>query len=335
MKNTDFLDASAYLRVQEKRLLTAAALERAAETASIKEALRMLSQNSDYDFTSQKGESEYEDSLKAELARVYTLAYSLTEHTCLVDILACKYDYHNLKAALKAKHFPQRTANPYIAVTKIEPARLERLFEDGIDPLKTELPMHLIEAAAAMREAFAKADTPQSIDIAADKAMFAHMLTLAAQTDSEFIVNYVKTAIDFYNIKALVRVKDMKKGTAFLSDCLANGGLTATDFFVENYSKTLSAMLPVFYYKYFGDAMRLGVESYERTGNFSQLERMLDNLLVQYTKQARYITYGAEILFVYLLSKENEIRQVRILVTCKRNEIAPEALKERLRDNYA
>jgi V/A-type H+-transporting ATPase subunit C len=85
----------------------------------------------------------------------------------------------------------------------------------------------------------------------------------------------------------------------------------------------------------FGAALKKGVDEFEKSGNFSQLERLLDNHLVEQTTQAKYLTYGPEIIYAYLFSKENEARQVRIILAGKQNGIRPEALKERLRECYA
>ena len=333
MNNLDFVNMSSQLRVQEKKLISNATLERAADVADTQEALRVLSQGSDYDFGSLARIDDCELLLKNELRRVYEQAYAITEHANIVALCACKYDYHNLKAALKARFSPQRTPNPYVLITPNKPEDLEALAAGGVE--KSELPSHLQEAAQQAIAAFQKDNNPQMIDIVLDRAMFVHMTALAAAVDAAFITDYVALAIDFYNIKTLVRIRDMQKGTAFLSACLVPDGRTECAFFVEHYAKTPSALVPVFYYRYFGEAMRLGAESFERSGNFSQLERRLDNMLLTHLKKAKYITYGPELLFAYLLNKENEIRQVRILVSCKQNGIGPEALKERLRDNYA
>lgn len=336
MQSSDFVNASSYVRVLEKRLLTGAGIERAADAPGALEALRMLSQNSDYNFSALNRPEDYEGLLKAELKRVYKMAYGLTKHRQIIDVLACKYDYHNIKAALKEKHYKGRTAPPYFYVTDIDPALIENSVNgQGESALKSDLPAHLVFAIDEAKAEFEKTQNPQSIDIALDRAMFKYMLNLCAETGNEFITKHVKTQIDFYNVKALLRSKNMQKGSAFLSECLIDGGLTDTSFFITNYNKAYSAMVPAFYYKVFGDAMKKGVEDYEKTGNFAGLERLFDNHLIEETKKVKYITYGPEILYAYLFSKENEVRQVRILVTAKQNNIRADMLKERLRENYA
>jgi V/A-type H+-transporting ATPase subunit C len=204
-----------------------------------------------------------------------------------------------------------------------------------VSALKSDLPAHLVEAIDEAKAAWEKAENPQGIDIAVDKAMFRHMLSLCEKLESGLITDHVKAQIDFYNLKTLLRAKNMKKPAAFVAGCLIAGGEVDESFYSANYNKAPSALAPLGFYKSFGAALKKGVEEFEKSGNFSQLERLLDNYLIEETKKAKYITYGPEIVYAYLFSKENEIRQVRIVMAGKRNGIRPEALKERLRESYA
>jgi V/A-type H+-transporting ATPase subunit C len=323
------------MRVLEKKLLAGGGFERAADSPGVPEALRLLSQNSDYNFGSLSKPDDYELLLKAELKRVYALAYGAVPSREVVDVLACKYDFHNIKAALKERLHKGRTSPPYMAVTDIDPALIQAAVNAGkVSALKSDIPAHLVDAIDEARAAWEKTENPQSIDIAVDKAMFRHMLKLCEKLSSEMIAGHVKAQIDFYNLKTLLRAKNMKKPAAFVSGCIIPGGNVDESFFTANYNKAPSALVQPGFYKSFGAALKKGVEEFEKSGNFSQLERLLDNYLIEETKKAKYITYGPEIVYAYLFSKENEIRQVRIVLAGKRNGIRPETLKERLRECY-
>lgn len=336
MQSSDFINASSYVRVLEKKLITNSGIDRAVDAPGAMEALRVLSQNSDYNFASLSRAEDYEVLLKSELKRVYSVAYGITVHRQVIDVLACKYDYHNVKAAIKERFHKGRTPPPYFNVTDIPSTLVEAAaMGPGESALKSDLPAHLVSAVANAKAVFEKTGNPQSIDISADLDMFSHMLELCGEINSETVTNHVKAQIDFYNVKTLLRAKNMQKGSAFLAECLAPGGMTDSAFFIANYNKTPSAMVPTFYYKIFGEAMKKGVEEYEKIGNFSSLEKLFDNYLIERVKGSKYITFGPEILYAYLFSKENEIRQIRILVTGKQNGVSAEALKERLRENYA
>jgi len=335
METNAYINFSTNLRVLEKRLVTRAAFERAADAASPEEALRLLSQNSDYAFTSMPKPEDYEGLLKSELKRVFALSFKQSPDSAVPEILAAKYDFHNAKAALKEKYFKNRTAPPYIELSGVSLESIAECVEKSAElAVKMGLPKHLADAVTAAKDEYEKSQNPQTIDIVLDKAMFAHELRLAERVGSEFISKHIKQQIDFYNIKALLRCKNMQKGSAFLHSCLICGGLTDTALFISNYNKLSSALVPVFYYKYYGDAFKKGMDDFEKSGNFSRLERLLDDCLIEETKKSKYITFGPELVYSYLYSKENEIRQIRIVVTGKLNKMGAEALKERLRSSY-
>jgi V/A-type H+-transporting ATPase subunit C len=335
-QSSDYISASSYVRVLEKKLLGSQSLERAADAAGPAEALRLLSQNSDYNFGSLARPDDCEALLKAELKRVYKLLLGVSPHREVIDLPGLKYDCHNLKAALKEKLHKGRTPPPYMEVTDIAPSVIEAAVAAGqVSALKSDLPAHLVLALDEAWAAWDKTENPQSIDIAVDKAMFRHMLTLCGAIENGFITDHVKAQIDFYNLKTLLRARNMQKTAAFFAGCLVPGGATDTAFFAQGFNKTAQALAPQGYYKIFGAALKKGVEEFERSGNFSQLERLLDNYLVEQTKKVKTVTYGPEILYAYLVSKENEVRQVRILLAGKQNGIRAEALRERLRESYA
>lgn len=333
MKVEDFVEASAYMRVLEKKMLDNAAMIRISEAANALEALRQISQSSEYDFSSIKRTEDYEAVLKSGLKKTYDLLYKLSAHREIVDVPAAKYDFHNLKVAVKSKYTGKSMSYLYSDITDLSAKDIDAYVLN--DEKSDTLPDYILKAVSDTEISYAESKDPQQIDIVFDRHMFARMLDLCKIIESEFITEYVRLSIDFYNIKTLMRVKNMHKGTRFLNECFISGGLTDTDFFLVNYDKSPDMIASVFYYKYFGDIMSKGIESYNKTGNFSSLEKLFDDCLIEYTKKSKYSAFGPEVLFAYILSKENEARQIRILVTCKNNNMRMETLKERLRDNYA
>lgn len=332
MKNEDFVEASAYLRVLEKRMLNSDSINRIVDAPNTLETLRLITQNSEYEFSSLKRTEDYETVLKDELKSTYDLLYKISAHREIVDIPAAKYEFHNLKVALKSKYLNKDMSYLYANITDMNLSDVDKfVLEGGTGEL---LPEYIVKTVQEVLQSFEENGDPQEIDIIIDKCMFAYMLSICEKIQNEFITEYVRLSIDFYNIKAMLRVKNMQKGTRFLNKAFVQGGLTDTNFLLEHYDKSLDTLASVFYYKYFGDVLQKGMEDYSKTGNYGSLEKLLDNCLIEYLKKSKYVAFGAEVLFAYLLSKENEMRQIRILVACKNNNIQVDVLKERLRDNY-
>ena len=322
MKNKDFVELTIKIRLLEKKLLSKANMARIIETPNATEALRQISQHSEYDFSSIKKPEDYEAVVKEALEGTYALLYSLSPDKRVVDIPAVKYAYHNLKTLLKSRHSGKSTDGILSPVCEID---LE----------KGDLPGHIAKAWGEAESAYLKSDDPQSIDVVLDRHMFARMLSLCEEVKSEFITEYTRLSIDMYNIKTLLRVRGMKRGVRFLSECLVPGGLTDKQLLLSYYDKEPDALSSIPFCKYyFGDIIKNGLESYSKAGNFAGLDKLLDDYLVEFSKKSKYYAFCPEVLFAYLISKENEVRQIRILMSCKLNDIRAEVLRERLRDNY-
>lgn len=304
------------------------------DAPSASEVLKTLSQNSGYDFSGISKTDEYEMVLRDELKRTYDLLYKLSasnDHRDIIDIPASKYDFHNIKVAVKSKYLNKKYDYLYYNITDISP---EAIADYAVND-KNNLPEYIIDAAAAADSAYSETKNPRSIDIVVDKRMFSHMLDLCTGLDNDFVTEYVKKSIDIYNVRTLTRCKDTMQSVRFFDSCLADGGVIPKVFFTDNYNKTINDLESMFYYKYLGDIFSRAIPDYERKYNFSTLERLFDNYLLEHAKMTKYIAFGPEILFSYIIFKENEIRQIRIIMTCKSNNIPAETLRERLRDNYA
>ena len=55
---------------------------------------------------------------------------------------------------------------------------------------------------------------------------------------------------------------------------------------------------------------------------------------MELNKDSRYIVFGPEPLFTYLIVKEREINAIRMIMVSKINKIGTDKIKERLRDTY-
>ena len=333
MKNGDYASMSGYLRVLEKRLLNSNSIERIIDLRDAQETAKAISQSSEYDFTALEKPEDYEKILSASLKKTYKELYDAAPDKLIMDIILAKYDYHNLKTAIKSKYLGKNEEHLYIDYTETAPVWIT---DTVINETKHEkLPANLIEAVSFVSAAYEQSGNPQSIDVLCDSQMFKYQIGLANAADNDFVKEYVKFTVDFYNIKALLRVKNMNRDLKFLRESLCEGGKIPAAAVVEHYDKNTADLADIFRKEYFGGIIGAGIESYDKTGSFSELERLLDNFLVEYMKKSKFISFGPELLLSYIFSKENEVRQIRIIMTCKINNIPPSVLRERLRDNYA
>lgn len=78
-----------------------------------------------------------------------------------------------------------------------------------------------------------------------------------------------------------------------------------------------------------------GLETFSETKRLSELEKISDNYLMELNKESKYVVFGPEPLFTYLVAKEREINAVRMIMVSKINNISSDKIRERLRETYA
>src|SRR5699024_742795 len=64
------------------------------------------------------------------------------------------------------------------------------------------------------------------------------------------------------------------------------------------------------------------------------LEKSIDDYQMDTVKVAKTVTYGPEVIFAYIVSKETEIKNLRIILISKLNSLSRDFIKERLRESY-
>ncbi|MDR3090819.1 MAG: V-type ATP synthase subunit C [Clostridiales bacterium] len=331
MKDTDYTSLTGYLRVLEKRLLNREGVERLIDAPNAEEAVKLISQTSQFDLSGIEAPEMYEAAVKAELKRAFAELYAKAPETATISIALAKYDYHNVKTAVKAKYLSGDPEYLYFDYTPVS-SKLIRAAAAG-EKAET-LPEHLAEAVRLGISVYEQTRDPQVLDIAVDKHMLGYIGGLAGK--SEFLREYARFSVDFYNLKTLMRAKAIGKSARFLKGALAEAdGALPASVFAENFDQPYDVIASKMYYKYFGQALKHAVEDYEKNGNFSALEKSLDNYLIEHLKKSKYVAFGPEVLLSYILCKESEARQIRVIMTCKLNGISADILRERLRDNYA
>lgn len=174
MNRMDFIQAVSRTRVLETRLLSRVTVERMVDGKDIEEVIKILGET---EYASVIGGlnrvEEYEKILSAELKRVYNLMYEIAKDPTVVDLLALKYDYHNLKVLVKEKLLQKDFKNLYIPIGKLDLERVRTAYLDG--SLKDDIDSRFKEALDHVTRDFEENKDPQRIDIILDKYYFSHI----------------------------------------------------------------------------------------------------------------------------------------------------------------
>ena len=240
-------------------------------------------------------------------------------------------DYHNAKVILKAE-FLGHDADDILVDSGSMPANKLKLMIKERN--MADMPHIMRKAIEECIDVFNRTGDPQVIDFILDKAAFQQMGETARQLKNHFLIDLVKILTDTANIKIFLRVKAIGKSWDFLQRILLPGGNIDHKVFLQNLEDSLDSFISAMKFTRYGDVCEDGIESFKSKGSFTRLEKLLDDYVLDFVKKSRYTAFGIEPLVGYLIAKETEIKNARIVMVGKINNIPGEIIRERLRETY-
>lgn len=332
MDNLQFTHAVARLRVLETRLLDKSKIERMIDSSSAEEALKILGETEYLNYMSNvRRPEDYEMILSEELKRLYSLLYSISPQKAIIDIMALRYDYHNLKVMIKGKYLQKDLTYLLIPVGTIGNDKLKQIFT--MENYKELTPFQR-EALEETEREYEENKDPQKIDLVLDSYMYKEILSKSEEINEKFINDYIKMSIDLNNIRTLLRAKAQNKNRKFFESIILDGGTIDKKTLISYENETADSIANKLSYTPYEKIIRLGLEEYSKTNNISYFEKLSENYIMNFIKKAKQVSFGVEPLVGYIIAKETEIKIIRIIMVGKLNSIAPSIIRERLRDAY-
>ena len=330
--DTQYAFAVAKVRTLEGKLLDKGKIDRMVDAKSADEALKVII-DADYGYSSGDitDADEYETLLIEEQKKVYRLLKEVAPQPDVFDLFLLRNDFHNVKVILKSEFLGQINDDMLVETGTIAPGKLKIMVKDRNF---RDMPSIMKDAVFEVIDTFNRTRDPQVIDLILDKAVFAQMKQVAQSSKNEFINDLVRIQVDLANIKTFVRVKRMNKSWDFLNKALLPGGRIDNKIYIEKLEEPIDSFVDTLAYTAYGKVCDEGLEDYKKTGSLTRLEKLSDNYVLGFIKKAKYIALGIEPLIAYLMAKENEIKNVRIIMVGKINKISTEIIRERLRESY-
>jgi V/A-type H+-transporting ATPase subunit C len=333
------------IRAVEGKMLGRAQLERMIEAKTAGEAARVLRESG---YGRQSGEPElsggegaagggsgsggdggYERLLDEENGKLIGFLGEISPEPMLLNIFLRKNDYHNLKVLMKGELSGHPDDSLLSRSGLIPPQKLaacarERSFRD--------LPKAMADGYEEAARAYSKALDPQAIDIKLDRAAYAQMLAEAREFGNPFLLGLVVIYIDIANIGAFVRIKAMKKSRDFLRGALLEGGRLDRAVFERHLSDaTVEGFVAALQFTPYGAICEEGLKAWQATGTITAFERLADDFALAYAGAARLRPAGPETIVAYLVAKQAELKNARIVLVGKTNAIPGDTIRERLR----
>ncbi len=328
LKDTEYLFISTYLHSRERDLLTSARMERMIEAPTAADAAKVLTEigYGEFDASSQR---ELGSILAQEQEKLFEDLYRFVPDKAVVDVFKVKYDYHNLKALIKA-HATGTDASDRLLLDagRVSAEDMRRAVWEGDYGV---LPPALRRAAGEAVEVLSATGDPQLADFLLDRAYYAEMVSAAEDTGSEFLVRYVRFTIDAANLRSAVRTLRMKKGAEMLKRVLVEGGNLRAE---SIQSAALSGNLEDLYRSTgLRQAAELGTAAVNG-GSLTPFEKACDDAVTAVAAQAKSVPFGVEAVISYLAAKEIEFTAVRIIMSGRMAGISGDIIRERLREAY-
>ena len=328
VKDTDYLFISTYLHSRERDLLTAARMERMIEAPSAEEAAKVLAEIGYGEFNP-SSERELSAVLAAEQEKLFEDLYRFVPDKAVVDVFKVKYDYHNLKALIKARATGTDASDRLLLdAGRVSAEDMRRAVWEGDYNV---LPPALRQSAVEAAETLSATGDPQLADFLLDRAYYAEMLSAAQATGSSFLVRYVRFTIDAANLRSAVRTLRMKKGADMLKRVLVEGGSIRVD---SVQSAALGGNLEELYRS---TELRQAAElctAAVNGGSLTPFEKACDDAVTAMAAGAKSVPFGVESVISYLVAKEIEFTAVRIIMSGRMAGIDSDTIRERLREAY-
>ena len=273
-----------------------------------------------------------EEMIDTRLSKAYKMVRELSLDPAITDAFILLNDGHNLKGLIKLKYTQiKKKKKVFLKKSLFGEEELKKMVESNNF---SAFPLSLQGLPHEAVEAYKRWKNPQNIDFILDRGFWEYFKT---QTEENVFVNEVrKIRIDLINILIFLRLKEKKQKETILTKSLISGGTITKDKFLENFSdqKNINDFIGKIKFSPYKEIVREGYNYWEKERSFSFLEKLGDDFLINYIKKAKYSFLSINLLIGYLLARENEAKNLRILLYGKYSDLSKEIIEGELRETY-
>ena len=309
--SVDQLYANGRIAVMSTRLLGADKFTRLAESNTLSEAVKLLSESGYGVGITLTNPNDYEQLLVAELDEALKILKELCANKHAVKYFLSKYDYLNAKALMKCKYMRVDGLAYCYNEGTIPAEKMQTAFVVDDYSLCTK---NMAEACDAIDTAFANGNrSPSVIDVTLDKAMFADMLIYANKCKwrFKFIKEMFAYLADTTNLMSAYRVKKANLDKSVYADMLVTGGKLKQETLLDLFDNSAKHVDLSYDYKQFfslcnaDNVNLLTAESEQKAHIYKILRDNADLTTIQPVLE-------------YFFNKVNEIERIRkVLVAIK------------------
>lgn len=322
MSKTQYTYAVARIRALEVSLFSASTIEQLIACKDDEACLRFLQERG---WGGADVPADADAILAREREKIWETIGEMHVDMSVFDVLSYTSWFHNLKAAVKEVCTGKSGANIYYEGTPISGEEMVRIVKEKD---YKALPENMQAAAEEAVDTLLHSGDGQLCDVIIDRATMEAIKEAGRASKDEIIRDYAESTVAVANIKIAVRASKTAKSLEFMKramapcdslnvDGLAHAALAGMDSIIEYLS---------------GNGYAEAAEALKDSP--SAFERWCDNRIIQTIKPQKSNPFSVGPLVAYVIARENEIKTVRIILTCKQNGLSDDSIRERVREMY-
>ena len=339
----DYMFLASMIKMRAQSMITFERLEQMLNSGSVETAERLLAESGWPNLLGMNS-AEIDAVLTERRRTLYRDIARVIPEDAVVEVMRMKYDYHNAKAIVKSEAMGLKAEDILSGAGRVEPGKLKNAYDDSDYRF---VPGTLGKAMEEAKAVLARTKNPQMADFILDKAYFAEMNELcetvepntehvsplyAPPAEEPFMIRYRGLLVDCANLRTCVRCLRMGKNEEFLRTALIPNGTISADYMARS-AFSGEGLVPLFTATPLQEAAVLGMAAV-KGGGMTKFEKECEDGIMRYLANLRLMCFGPELPVWYLQVEETNIINVRMILTGLQAGIAPDKLKERLRETY-
>ena len=355
-----YLYISGFVRALELKLLDRARMNRLFEARQMEDIDRVLSESG------YPPGDDPEERLYAEQVAILDWFNRQMPDPAFAETLIVFNDAHNLKLVLKklltiwiagsqddktaktpsADHEPDASLPDFMGIDGLPPigsAVKQAMLPASMDPaiLYRQIAQHQPEgvpvwlyraAIEAVRRYLIRYELNE-IDLYLDQVAWREAHERAQTTGNAFFCRFLQMKTDLINLDVLIRGRRLRMGLDLFKKAVLPGGSISGEKLVAVFDQDEESVLAVYRQTPYAELARL-VRADTKQEDRERMGVLADNFLMEQLRTARLLTNGPEIPLAFVLARQLEIKNIRIVLTCLRNKLPSSRARELVRGSY-
>jgi len=275
--------------------------------------------------------SELDDALERFLAHEYGRFKGAGPADEIIALLRYKYDFRNLKLLARRLVAGDTAEARYSMLGTIPRERFLQLSSLGdANAAMKSLPPDFARAFGSATAAFNSFGLAAFMEFALDREYFSFMKSRISQRFS-FLRDLLCVEADLANILAFTRVKLYYPDEKSISDLLIPFGSLNSNKLAGLFGAGFDQLLDFlrFAQPQYKRILEHGLAEFEKTKSLRHLEkRCLDYYTERIVSAAGFDLFSPKTIAAHLLLKEVEVRNVRIILLAKQENLSPEEISD-------